>query len=120
MAYRFYNANSKGNFVNDCVVRAISTAERETWDETYNKLSDMAQAEGVLLDNVPFVERYLDKRYKRVAHCSNTVGELIEEYPQGTYLVTMEGHISVIIEGTLFDTFDCRRRRIWGVWRVKY
>lgn len=116
--YRFYNANAVGNFVNDCVVRAISTAEGKTWDETYKELSTIAQAQGILLDDVNFVEGYLDKRYRRKPHCAKVVGELIEEYKKGIYLVTMEGHITVIIDGILYDTFDCRYRRIWGVWQV--
>ena len=117
--YRFYNANAKGNFVNDCVVRAISTAENKTWDETYEELSDIAQEEGVLLDDVEFVEGYLDERYKRTPHCARTIEEFIYEYPSGTYLITMEGHITTIINGVLYDTFDCRDRRIWCVWKVK-
>ena len=75
--------------MNDCVVRAISKAERKTWDETYEELSDIAQYEGILLDDVAFVERYLDKRYKRACHYSKTVGEFIEEYKRGTFLITM-------------------------------
>lgn len=117
--WKFYNANAKGNFVNDCVIRAISKAEGKSWDITYEELSKIAQFEGILLDDVNFVERYLDKRYKRQPHCSKTVGELSEEYPKGTYLVTMQGHITVLIDGTLYDTFDCRDRRMWCAWKVK-
>ena len=43
MAYKFYNANAKGNYVNDCVIRAISVAENKTWDQTYEELSKIAQ-----------------------------------------------------------------------------
>ena len=63
--YKYYNANAKGRYSNDCTVRSISLAEGKTWDETYEELSDLAQKEGILLDDVNFVEEYLDKRYKR-------------------------------------------------------
>lgn len=116
--YKFYNKNANGNFVNDCVVRAIATAEHTTWDEAYDKLSDLAQYEGTLLDDARFVEDYLDRHYKRVAHYSKTVGEFAGEYPKGTYLVTMENHISVIIDGTVYDIFDCRRKELWCAWLV--
>jgi hypothetical protein len=116
--YKFYNANVKGNFVNDCVIRAISVAEGKSWDKTYEELSDIAQEEGILLDDVNFVEKYLDKRYKRVPHCAKTVGEFIEEFPRGIYLITMRGHITVVIDGVLYDTFDCRNRRMWCAWFV--
>ena len=118
MSYQFYNANAVGNFVNDCVVRAISAAEGKSWDTTYQELSAIAQEEGTLLDDVDFVEGYLDERYKRVPHCSKTIREFIEECPHGAYLITVEGHITVVIDGILFDTFDCRDRRIWCIWAV--
>ena len=116
--YKFYNANSKGNYVNDCVVRAISVAEGKSWDETYDELSDLAQEQGNILDDVEFVEDYLDKRYDRQCHKSKTVGEFAAEYPVGICLVTMEGHITVVIDGTVFDIFDCRPKRMWCSWKV--
>ena len=117
--WKYYNANTRGNFVNDCVVRAISKAEEKTWDKTYEELSDIAQYEGILLDDVKFVENYLDKRYKRQCHYSKTVGEFIDEFHKGTYLITMPGHITCAINGVLYDTFDCRPRRMWCAWKVK-
>lgn len=87
--WKYYNANVLGNSVNDCVVRAISNAEGKSWDETYEELSDIAQIEGILLDDVNFVENYLDKRYRRACHYSKTVGEFVEEHPRGVFLITM-------------------------------
>lgn len=118
--WKYYNANARGNFVNDCVIRAISKAERKSWDETYEELSDIAQEEGILLDDVNFVENYLDKRYKRACHYSKTVGEFVEEYTKGTFLITMQGHITVAIDGIIYDTFDCTNRRMWCAWQVNY
>lgn len=118
--WKYYNANARGNFVNDCVIRAISKAERKSWDETYEELSDIAQEEGILLDDVNFVENYLDKRYKRACHYSKTVGEFAEEYTKGTFLITMQGHITVVIDGIIYDTFDCTNRRMWCAWQVNY
>lgn len=116
--YEFYNANSRGNFVNDCVVRAISVAECKTWDETYDELSELAQKDGILLDDVRFVDDYLDRKYRRVPFRSLTVDELCDEYPRGTFLITMLGHITVMIDGIIYDIFDCRNRTIWNVWQV--
>ena len=51
MSYRFYNANARGNFVNDCTIRAISLAEGKSWNETYEELSDIAQEKGIILED---------------------------------------------------------------------
>lgn len=118
MKYKFYNANVLGNNVNDCTIRAISVAEGKSWDDTYEELSCLAQEQGIIFDDVDFIEDYLDKRYKRQCHYAKTVGEFINEHPKGTYLITMRGHITTAINGTLIDTFDCRDRRMWCAWYV--
>lgn len=116
--WKYYNANPLGNNVSDCTIRAISAAEEKTWDETYEELSRLAQKDGILLDDVDFIEDYLDKRYLRQCHYSKTVGEFAEEHKKGRYLITMQGHISCIIDGNIIDTFDCSDRRMWCAWRV--
>lgn len=118
MSYRFYNANSKGNFVNDCTIRAISIAEGKTWDETYEELSKIAQRNGIILDDVNFVEPLLDSRYDRVCYKDLTVGDFAENNPKGVYLITMNGHITCCIDGTIYDTFDCRDRIMKCAWEV--
>lgn len=117
--YRHYNANPLNNNTADCTVRAISTAEEKTWDETYRKLSRLAQRQGVIFDDVTFIEDYLDKRYPRQCHYSMTVGEFIEEFPRDCFLITMKGHITCVKDGILIDTFDCRDRKMWCCWQVK-
>lgn len=116
--YKFYNANSKGRFVNDCVIRAISTATGNSWDYTYNMLSDIAQEQGTMMDDGNFVRWYLDK-YERVPYLPETVGEVAGEYPDMTLLITMEGHITCSIDGVIYDSFDCRRRIAEEAWIIK-
>lgn len=116
--YKFYNANAHGKFANDCVVRAISLAEDKTWNETYEELSEIAQRNGIILDDVNFVEPLLDSRYERVCYDNKYVGDFVEEHPRGTYLITMLGHITCCIDGVLYDTFDCRNRIMLCAWEV--
>lgn len=117
--YKYYNANPLGKIQSDCVIRAISTVEGKTWDETYEELSDIAQEQGILLDDVNFVEPLLDSKYKRVCHKNKTVGEFAYENPYKKYLITMPGHITACIYGVIYDTFDCRNRKMWCAWEVK-
>lgn len=118
--YKYYNANAHNNFVNDCVIRAISTAEDKSWGETYDDLSRIAKKNGILLDDVNFVDPLLDYRYDRVeTYPDETVGDFAERCTIGTYLVTMPNHITTIIDGVVYDTFDCRNRPLWNVWKVE-
>lgn len=118
MGYKFYNANAQGRFVNDCTIRAISLAENKTWDETYKELSEIAQENGIILDDVNFIEPFLDSRYDRICYDETLVGEFVERHPIGTYLITMNGHITCCIDGVVYDTFDCRNRVMWCAWKV--
>ena len=118
--YKYYNANVHGNFVNDCVIRAISTAEDKSWSETYDDLSRIAKKNGILLDEVRFVEPLLDYRYDRVmVYEDETVGDFIERHNKGIYLITMPNHITTAIDGIIYDTFDCRDKILWSVWKVE-
>ncbi len=94
--YKYMNANPNGNDIEDCAIRAISVAERITWDEAYIELSKSARKMGLMINSVEAIEKYLDKKYKRVPIRVETVGEFIDTHPYGTYLITMNGHITVL------------------------
>lgn len=117
--FKYYNANEKDKFVNDCVVRAISVAENKTWSETYDELSILAKEQGILLDDVDFVEPLLDKRYERTCEKNKTVLDFVLEHDKGTYLITMPNHITVLKEGYVIDTFNCLHRHMWCAWKVE-
>ena len=117
--YKYYNANSLGNFVNDCTIRAISLAENQTWDDTYEKMSDIAQSKGTMMDDRSFIRWYLDSKYKRVPHLPYKVGNVAGEYPDKVLLITMDGHIVCSKYGIIYDSFDCRERIAEDAWIVK-
>ena len=117
--FKYYNANPLRNNVSDCTTRAISLAEGESWDYTYKKLSRLARRKGQMMDNVIFIEDYLDEYYPRQCHYSKTIGEFAKEYPVGTYLCTMPGHITCIIDGCIYDTFNPSNRVMRCAWQVE-
>ncbi len=116
--YKYYNNNPYQRHIDDCVVRSISVLTGKTWDETYDELSDKASDNGMMFDSVEFVEDYLDSKYPRECHYSKTLKEFIEERPYGKYAVTMNGHITAVIDGVVYDTFSPLNRVIRCAWRV--
>ena len=40
--FRYYNSNPNKNKTSDCVVRAISTALRKSWDDVLKELTEYA------------------------------------------------------------------------------
>ena len=117
--YRFYNNNALGLFKNDCTIRAISCAERKSWDETYDKMSDLAQAKGTMMVDKNFIIDYLDANYKRVPYVYETVGQTAAAYPDKTLLITMFGHITCARNGLVLDSFDPRMRTTENAWIIE-
>lgn len=121
--YRYYNANPLGRKVNDCTVRAIALATGESWDSTYNYLSDYAQQEAVMMDNVMYIDKFLDKNFEKIytneKGYNMTVDDVSKRWYKGTYLITMKNHITCCIDGVIYDTFNPSDRLVWEVYRVK-
>lgn len=116
--YRYYNANPKNILTDDCVIRGISVAEGISWDECQNKLSYLSGLEGKILNDVTFVEKYLDERYPRQCYYDTTIGEFARRCPKGHFLVTTNGHITAIIDNVIVDTFDCSDRIMKCCWKI--
>jgi len=117
--YKFYNNNSLGLFENDCTVRSISTATGNSWDDTYEHLSNIARLNGTMMDDKDFIKAYLDKRYYRIDDIPRTVGEVSGAFPDNILLITMNGHIVCSKYGIIYDSFDCRDRIAEYCWIVK-
>ena len=117
--YKYYNANPYNRHISDCVVRSLSILTDKTWNEVYDELTELAGNIGMMFDTVEFVENYLDERYIRECHYSKTVKEFAREHPIGRYAVTMDGHITAIINGEIIDTFNPSERIMRCAWKIK-
>ena len=117
--FQYYNANPRGRHVHDCTVRAISLATNRSWDETYRELSDFAQAQAIMLDEVIYIDEYLDRNFMRLEPLYSTVGDFAHNNPYGIYLITINGHITCCIDGVIYDTFDPSSRMVRDAYKVK-
>jgi len=117
--YKFHNNNALGLFENDCTVRAIATATGNSWDDTYEHLSNIARIRGTMMDDKDFIREYLDERYIWIRSIPETVGEVAGAYPDNILLITMNGHITCSKYGIIYDSFDCRERLAEFCWIVK-
>ena len=106
---------------NDCVTRAITFATGLDYSVIRKKLRYTARlldcerlcwsCYSFLLTNV-----FL---YKQVNCDDMSIGEFADLHPIGTYLVRMEQHISIIIDNTIMDIFDCRNHSLTDAWEVR-
>lgn len=92
--YKYYNANPLGKIQSDCFLRALSCATSKSWDFIYEKISDIAQSQGTMMDDRNFILNYLDRKYPRVPFKKGMrVNEVAKKYDDYIVLITMKGHI---------------------------
>ena len=119
--WRYYNANPLGRHVSDCTIRAISLATEQTWDDTYKELSEYSRIQGITFSEVEFINDFLAERYER--HCPPRQAKTIKDFMKlnlpGRWLITMKGHITCVVDGVLYDTFDCSDNYIWCIYKAK-
>lgn len=125
MSFEKYNNHPKGLKTGDCVVRAISKGLNKDYLETRRDLNKVKRELG--FDNYKtskFIHKYL-KNYERIIiRAEKGIPRIkgydfIELYPEGTYIVSMAGHLSVIEDGVLYDLWDCRPKSVYTAWKVK-
>lgn len=112
MGYVNVNPNPYGNYVGDCVVRAISIASNKPWNEVYIGLC----ARGYSLGDMPSSNRvwgdYLrDRGYKAEViseQCPScySVKDFCEEYPGGKFILGTGSHVIAVIDGDYYDSWD--------------
>lgn len=58
-------------------------------------------------------------KYHRVNCDGLFVGEFADKYPVGVYLLRINGHITCLIDGIIYDLWDCRDEFVTDAWRVE-
>ena len=121
--FQYFNNNPLGRHVNDCSVRAIALATGRSWDQTYKELSNYAREEAITFSEVEFINEYLSERFERFCQEPRNKSIIVSDFANlqlpGRYLITMSGHITCVIDGVIFDTFDPSDRFIWCIYIVK-
>lgn len=118
--YVYHNQNPDSRRISDCVTRAISFASGIPYEEIRTKLYHTAKLLNCEKLCVCCYRHLLDDvmKYQRVDCDGLDVGQFADKHPYGTYLVRMGGHISTIVDGVVYDIFDCRSEVVTDAWKV--
>ena len=111
--YSYYNPNPiKNKRVGDCVVRAISKALNQPWEDTYIDLTIQGYLMGDLLSSNAVWGAYLKSKGFTREIVSNdcpecyTIEDFCNEYPKGTFIIGTGTHAVCVIDGTIYDTWQ--------------
>ena len=120
-----YNPNPTGTKVGDCVVRALSKALGQKWEETYIDLC----VEGCLRCDMPSANAvwgaYLRRKGFEREIIPNTcpecytVEDFCADYPNGTYILALDGHVVSVVDGQYYDTWQSGREVPIYYWHRK-
>ena len=127
MEFIEYNANPKKKRTSDCVVRAICTALKESWEDTYKGLFEITLKKCYAIGYKNTYEAYLKqkgyekhKMPRRLDNTRYTVKEFANELakPNKTYIITIANHMTILINNNLYDTWNCSNKSVCNYWVV--
>lgn len=116
----YCNPNPCKTLVGDCVIRAISIAEQQSWEETYvelcgkgYKMCDMPSS------NEVWGEYLNSKGYKCyvIPFPIYSVRQFCNDYKSGRYVVGTGSHAIAVINGDIYDTWDSSDETPAYYWR---
>ena len=118
MAYVYLNLNPLNKHTGDCVVRALSFALNQPWDETYWQLCRKGFMRAEMPSwNSTWWSLLQDKGYRRYVipdSCPDcyTVDDFCRDHPEGRYVLFIpysseqSGHVLAVEKGNVYDTWD--------------
>lgn len=127
MQFINYNANPKGRKTTDCVIRAMSTALNNTWEDTYRALVDFSIKRGLASSDKRAITLFLhykgytkQKMHKREDNTRYSVKDFIDEIakPKAVYIIGLANHLTVVKDGVLLDTWNCSKKIVNSYWII--
>jgi hypothetical protein len=118
--YIYHNENPQNWHVPDCVIRAITLALNIGYYEVVKMLDKNAQELSCECLNVRCYEKLLDEDlcFPHFVSEGRTAEEVANDFPNDTLLLRMEGHLSVSVNGIIYDIFNCSSEEITDFWVV--
>lgn len=125
--FKLFNAHPKGKRVGDCVKRAITVAEGRDYNEVKRDLNRLKRSLNAKAFNQKKVwKRYMKNNNYEILKFPAEKGKprmngdrFTRAYPKGTYILSMAKHLSVSVDGVIYDTFDCREKCVYQAFKVK-
>ena len=127
--FQYYNAHPYQLEVDDCVKRAITVTTGMEYKDVQRGLNQHKKITGAKKYNTDgnpgsYVENVLG--FPRVAIPKKadgtrvTANDFCKAHPKGRFIISMSGHWSGVINGTILDTWDCGNKGLLSYYAVTH
>jgi hypothetical protein len=120
MRYEKLNNNPLGIKTNDCVIRSISFTLNQSWKKVYTDLFNLSMEHTRVFNDEEIIKIYLSEFEHHT--CPAVKGESrkkVKDFDDNnTYILSIANHLTCVIDGTLFDTWDCRNKCVYRYWII--
>ncbi len=125
--YEYLNLHPKGKIVGDCVKRTLAKATNIEYGEISKELNKIKRSLGAdsYSSNEVWKKFISINKYKKLSFPAEkgkprmNGHRFAESYSDGTYILRMAGHLSVCVDGVIYDTWDCRDKCVYNAWKVE-
>lgn len=118
------NINPKKRKSGDCVIRAIAKAENKSWTDVFESLIEISREEYTVPNDSRVYDRYL-KDYSTINVFKMVKGKKkryrvseIAEF-EGSYVVSIAGHMTAVVDGFIYDIWDCSDSCAYKIWKIR-
>lgn len=107
-----YNPNPTGRNVGDCAIRAVAKALNTSWEDAY----DMVATNGYAMGDMPSSDSvwgsvlrqhgFYRKAIPNSCPDCYTVSDFCVDNPVGTFVLGLGGHVTTVVDGDIYDSWD--------------
>ena len=117
------NVNPKRK-TSDCVIRAIAKVFNKDWIVVFDELVAIARRKFTIPSDKIVYEEYL-KNYTTInvktedEGCRKRLTVADVCCMRGAYIVSIANHMTVVIDGNIYDLWDCSNSSAYKIWKIK-
>jgi len=120
MRFKKENVNPLKKNTGDCVIRAITKATNRDWIKVLDDLFIIARKIFSVPNWHDTYYKYLEEfEMKTCVAVKGKARKKVQDFMGGTYILKTANHLTCVIDGVNYDTWDNRMRCVYRYWKIK-